>query len=65
MARLHISDAAIYGIQNVTKIRPVPSEKYKQLSKEADEQIKQNWKEYGKAYIKAKNCIARGNKNEN
>ena len=59
MARLHISDAAIHGIQNVTKIRPVPSEK------EADEQIKQNWKEYGKAYIKAKNCIARGNKNEN
>ena len=27
--------------------------------------MKFNCKEYGKAYIKAKNCIARGNKNEN
>ena len=45
MARLHISDAAIHGIQNVTKIRPVPSEEYKLLIKEADEQ--KNYKEYG------------------
>lgn len=45
------------GITNTTKYKPIYSEEYKKLQEEADKRIKENFKDYKRAYQKAKNYI--------
>ena len=55
--KIEVSDAAMNGITNTTKYKPIYSEEYKKLQEEADERIKENFKDYKRAYQKARNYI--------
>lgn len=57
MKKIEVSDAAMNGIANTTKYKPIYSEEYKKLQEEAYERIKENFKDYKRAYQKAKNYI--------
>lgn len=59
MAKIIVSDAAQFGIQGVTKSKPVKSERYKELVKESDKKIERNHIYYANAYKKAFSCLAR------
>ena len=56
--KIVLSDAAQHGIQNVTKEKPVYTEEYLELVKEADKKIEEARREEARAWVKAKNYLA-------
>lgn len=59
MVKFIVSEATQFGIQGVTKRKPVKSERYKELVKESDKNIEKNRIYYANAYKKAFSCLAR------
>lgn len=59
MAKIILTDACINGIKNVKLEKPVYSEEYMKLVKEANEKIEESLRERAKTYQKAKTFICR------